>query len=450
MNKVSGREVKMPTMNRLPAKWSIALCCLLASLFLRTAACGEFTGLDYCDISKPGFFPVLPWDPYHGWAVPHVERGPNDGLESIVDCNFNLAGFVTPKDLRLCRKLGLGAIMLPADPAFTNLQYLCDWKKLSDAEIDRRVKSDVAAAGSSRAIVGFFIMDEPGAVDFPALAKAVAAVKKYAPGKFAYINLFPDYATLGAPDTSQLGTASYTEYLERFVNEVHPQFISYDNYMVEYSNDLKDRNKAASYYHNLLEVRRVAQEHHLPYLNIVSGNQITPDTTIPSPANLSFQAYTTLAAGYRGVTWYTYYSQGYKYAPVDLTGMKTQTWPWLKEINRQIMTLAPIMSRLESTGVFFTAPSPADNLPLLPGKLVESATSAAPLMIGEFRGANEQRYVMVVNLSLETSAKFNLKTVRSGDLLKIVSPIDRSLLPFDAKAGCWLAAGQGVLLMLAE
>ena len=353
LNNLLRPDVKTPAMNRSPAKWSAALSCLLMSLlFARVGVCREPASFDYSDISQPDFFPILPWDPYHGWAVPHLERGRGDGLESIADCNFNLAGFVTPGDLRLCRKLGLGAIMLPADPAFTNLQYLCDWKKLSDAEIDRRVKDDVAAAGSSRAVAGFFIMDEPGAGDFPALAKAVAAIKKYAPGKFAYINLFPDYATLGAPDTSQLGTATYAEYLERFVNEVHPQVISYDNYMVEFSGDLKDRGRAASYYHNLLEVRRVAQEHHLPYLNIVSANQITPDATIPSPANLALQAYTTLAAGYRGVTWYTYYSQGYKYAPVDLAGRKTSTWGYLQQINREIMTLAPVMSRLESTAVF--------------------------------------------------------------------------------------------------
>src|SRR5277367_1031625 len=178
-----------------------------------------------------------------------------------------MAGFVLPRDLRKCRKLGLGAIVLPAASEFTNLEYILSWKKLSDAEIDRRIKEDVKSAGSSPAIAGYFIMDEPGALDFPALAKAVAAVKKYAPGKLAYINLFPDYASPGASVTSQLGTATYTEYLERFVSEVHPQMISYDNYMVEYSGDLKDRAEASSYYHNLLEVRRVAQEHQLPYLN---------------------------------------------------------------------------------------------------------------------------------------------------------------------------------------
>src|SRR5262249_44872991 len=142
----------------------------------------------------------------------------------------------------------------------------------------------------------------------------------YAPGKLAYINLFPDYATLGAPDTSQLGTPNYTEYLERFVTEVKPQLLSYDNYMVQYSMDLQDRAVAASYYRNLLEVRRVALEHQLPYLNIVASSQIRTDKAVPSPANLLFQAYTTLGAGYRGVTWYTYFGDGYAYAPLSKSG----------------------------------------------------------------------------------------------------------------------------------
>ena len=138
--------------------------------------------------------------------------------------------------------------MLPADDDTTSPLTTREWKKLSDEEIERRIEQIIRAAGKSPAIKGYFIMDEPGVVDFPALGKAVAAVKKYAPGKLAYINLFPDYATLGAPDRSQLGTSNYTEYLERFVAEVNPQVISYDNYMVQYSDDLRNADKAASYY----------------------------------------------------------------------------------------------------------------------------------------------------------------------------------------------------------
>jgi hypothetical protein len=425
------------------------LWCLL-SLLLATCAFGD-TGSRFAagDITQPDFFPILPWDPYHGWSKPFVEHQPN-GLESIADCHFNMAGFVQPRDLRRCEKLHLGAILLPADDDTTSPSYRREWKKLSDEEIERRIKQVIRAAGKSPAIKGYYIMDEPGVVDFPALGKAVAAVKKHAPGKLAYINLFPDYATLGAPDRSQLGTSNYTEYLERFVAEVNPQVISYDNYMVQFSEDLKSVAKAASYYHNLLEVRRVAQRHQLPCLQIVSANQIRPPTPIPSPANLQFQAYTTLAAGYRGVTWYNYFGPKYKYAAIDPEGRKTLTWNYLRDINSQVAALAPVMSHLTSTGVFFSAPAPVDNLPLLPGNLVEAVACLTPVMVGEFRNVKGDAYVMVVNLSLERSAKLTLTTRQPCDSIKIVSAVDGSLSAFDQKSGLWLVAGQGVLLALGQ
>jgi hypothetical protein len=426
----------------------LLLCCLSAS-FTGPAFGENRNHFAAGDITKPDFFPILPWDPYHGWTKPGVESRPH-GLESIAECSFNLAGFVLPQDLRRCEQLGLGAIVLPVDRAFTNVQYIFDWKKLSDAEIERRVKDTVRAAGSSRAIVGYFITDEPGVSDFPALAKAVAAVKKYAPGKLAYINLFPDYATLGAPDRSQLGTPNYTEYLERFVTEVKPQAISYDNYMVQYSDDLRDAAKAASYYHNLLEVRRVAQKHRLPCLNIVCCNQIRPGTPIPSPAGLLFQAYTTLAAGYRGVTWYNYFGPGYKYTPIDSSGGKSLSWVYLRDVNAQVEALAPVMSRLNSTGVFFSSPAPVADLPPLPGGLVEAVTCASPVMVGEFKHANGDAYAMVVNLSLERSACFTLKPRQPCKTIQIVSPVTGGTSAYNPTDGLWLTAGQGALLRLGQ
>jgi hypothetical protein len=438
----------MMTKHFLKFGFEVSLCC---GLLMVAAGCatGEHDRYARADVTKPDFFPILPWDPYHGWGSPAVESR-NPGMESIAQCNFNVAGFVLPKDLPMCRKLGLGAIMLTTDPSFTNVQYIYQWQKLSDAEIDRRVKSAGQAAGNDPAVVGYFINDEPGTADFPALAKAVAAVKKYAPGKLAYINLFPNYATLGAPDTSQLGASSYSDYLERFVGEVHPQLISYDNYMVQYSMDLRDRATAASYYNNLLDVRRVALEHHLPYLNIVASCLLQKDKVIPSPDNLLFQAYTTLAAGYRGVTWYTYFGDFYPYAPLAKSGEKTPTWAALQEVNRQVATLAPVMSRLTSTGVYFSAPAPADNLPLLPGELIDSVTCSNPVMVGEFKDENGTHYAMIVNLSVERSALFTLKTKMPDQAIRMVSAADGTLRPFDAKAGLWLTAGQGVLLELGK
>jgi hypothetical protein len=197
-------------------------------------------------------------------------------------------------------------------------------------------------------------------------------------------------------------------------------------------------------------VRRVALAHGLPYLHIVSANQIRPFTPIPSPANLQFQAYTTLAAGYRGVTWYNYFGPGYKYTPIAPSGEKTLTWLYLRDVNSQVAALAPVMSRLTSTGIFFTTPAPVDGLPPLPGVLVEAVSCPTPVMVGEFRHINGDSYVMIVNLSLERSAKFTLTTKEPRQVIQIVSAVDGSLSTFDQKNGLWLTAGQGVLLALGK
>ncbi len=386
-------------------------------------------------------FPILPWSPLHGWKPP-FEVAHNEGLASMKACNFTIAGFARPEDLPECERLGLAAIVIP-DSGFIAGK---EWRNLSDAAIDRMVRSIVEKTKNSPAVMGYFLCDEPGASSFPALAKAVAAVKKYAPGKLAYINLFPDYATLGAKDVSQLETPTYAEYLERYTAEVKPQFVSYDNYMVQYSLDLREPAKAASYYKNLLDVRRVALASAIPFWNIVSSNQVRKFTTIPSPANLAHQAYTTLAAGGRGLSWYTYYAGGYGYAPVDSAGAKTVVWHHLSDVNREVAVIGPVMSRLASTGVWFTSPPPVEGLPVKPGGLVRAVSADVPLMIGEFEGADRTGYIMVVNLSLERSARFAVETTGARRIADALSAEDGSWRPVSMIAGYWLTAGEGVLL----
>ena len=380
------------------------------------------------------FFPIMTWE-----LAPRSNEFSDQkhGLQSVLDCGFTLIGFARPADLAQCEKLGMKAIVAAED-------RLRNWRELSDQQIENIIERWVKETHSSKAVIGYFLMDEPGVRDFPALGKAVAAVKKFAPGKLAYINLYPDYATLGAPDLSQLGTKSYDEYLERFVREVRPQIISYDNYRVQYSNDMTDANPAAGYYANLLTVRRVAQAHDLPFWNIVSSNQIRKTTPPPSPANMLFQAYTTLAAGASGLTWYTYYGGGYHYAAVEKSGSRTASWSYLKMTNDQVKVLGPIMRQLKSTGVYFTSPA-APSLPALPGKLVQAIQSDAPIMIGEFSGPRDAKYVMLVNGSLQRSAKVNLTLTNKSKIVHI-SPVDGSESPLEEENSLWLGAGQGALL----
>lgn len=403
---------------------------------------------------RQDFFPIVIWDRQDAWKdTPRVGDG---GLQSLADCQFTVAAFVRPEDVPRCEKLHLAAIVAPSE---RRKPWFPDWRKLSDDDIDRGIRLMVEKSGNGRAVLGYTIMDEPGTAAFPKLAKAVAAVKKYAPGKLAHINLYPNYAKLGAPDTSQIGAPTYHEYLERFVAEVRPQFLSYDNYMVEFSNDQQDAAKAAHYYVNLLEVRRVAQEHHLPFWNAICCNQIRKFTPVPSPANLALQAYTSLAAGAQGIHWFKYHQDAYAYAPIDSSGHKTETWRYLQLVNRQIRTLGPIVGRLESTGVYFTSPPPAKSLSPLPGRIVTQVQSRAsvrgnigaeapPVMVGEFTDGHGADYVMLVNLSLGRSANIKLKTVRPYKTKQVFSAEDGRLSPLDEQNGHWLVAGQGVLIKL--
>ena len=390
------------------------------------------------------------------------------GIKNMTECFFNFSDNAdgTKQDFKLCEELGLGVVIAAEGGNLEGKQ----WMAMSDKEIDEYVRQKVLKGGKSKAIVGYHICDEPSSLAFPKLAVAVAAVRKYAPGKLAAINLYPNYATLWTLDQikSQLGTRTYQEYIEQFVEIVKPDMISYDNYMVQISMDQQDRRRMAQHYTNIMTVREVSLKNNIPWWNVVSSNQIRCFSVIPTLDNMMLQAYTSLVAGAGGIRWYTYWHSVYDYAPINEDEMRTNTWYALREVNRHLSILGPIMKTLKSTGVYFTDPTIDPSLPLLPGKTVKGVDCPEPLMIGEFESAKGNRYLMVVNISLERSARFVLKTdienerlfvVSTGEqtpyFREIISAQDRNVNAKDfnevqlahwAERALWIPAGQGVLI----
>ena len=426
---------------RKPYRYRAKIICVMISFMLtslaRNGACDKQSLPAWNNDSS--FFPILCWNSLGRWKNPKATL--DHGFASIQACQFTIGGFAKVEQLPECEKLGLKVFVSGQAHQIGRT----DWEnpKLTEAKIEQKMKDMAEQTRNNKAVIGYYICDEPNASMFPRLAMAVKYIKKYAPGKLAYINLFPNYAT-----ASQLGTKTYTQYLERFVKEVRPEVLSYDNYMVQYSKDMLMEDKVARYFDNLLAVRRVALKYKIPFWNIVSSNQIRPFTTIPSPANLGLQAYTTLAAGGRGVSWYTYYARSYGYAPISTNDTKTQTWYYLKEINRQLKILGPIMNHLTSIGVYFTSPTPSKNLPELPGKLVQDVVAETPIMVGEFKGDDGKDYVMIVNLSLEKSTWFTPSLHQEKVTISMISSADGKPELFNMEKGHWLVAGQGLLLKL--
>lgn len=368
------------------------------------------------------FFPIMAWD----WA-------PNDPavLKRMHECGITVAGFVAPGTLDAVQAAGMKAIVNDARTA----SY--DWRNVDEAKARQNVESLVAEVGRHPAVFGYYLRDEPRADFFPGLGKVAALIREKHPGAWPYINLFPNYANF-----DQLGAKGYDDYLEKFFAACQPPIVSYDNYSLMDDGSLRD-----GYFQNLESVRAASIKHKVPFWNIVLANAHF-NYAEPTPAGFRFQAYTTLAYGGRGIAYFTYFAPrigNYRVAPVDQFGNETPTWTHLRNVNQQILKLAPTLLQLTSTRVYHfdkqpgTQPPPADSF-------VADAGNPA-FMAGEFKHADGTDYVMIVNKSLTRSAPVGLNLRTPPKAVRLISAFTGEPTPYEGEQ-VWLAPGQGALLRI--
>jgi hypothetical protein len=368
------------------------------------------------------FFPIMPWD-----------HAPNDPkvLRELRECGFTLAGFVEPKTLDACRAAGLKAIV--QDPRATAL----DWKNFNELAAWTNLASLAAEVGRHPALFGYYLRDEPGADMFYGLGRAAALLRGLSPGQWPYINLFPNYAS-----REQLGTATYLEHLERYVQTCQPPIISYDHYALMNDGTLRD-----GYWLNLEQIRALAREHQLPFWNIVLSTAHY-SYRVPTDADFRFQVYSTLAYGGRGINYFVYF--GTKWATntsaLDLNGKRTAVWYRMQAVNRQVHKLAPTLLALRSDAVYHFGPLPNGCHGPPPDSLVAEVNDAN-FMAGDFTHRNGSRYVMIVNKDLRYSHVCEPRFRRPPRRVRVVSAQTGRLVSFKDEHTL-VPAGGGVLLKL--
>lgn len=367
------------------------------------------------------FFPVMPWN-----------SAPADlaVLKKIRECGFNIAGFVAPGTLRLCHKAGLKAIV--SDKRTSGY----DWTNV-DADLARaNVASLIKEVGKSPAVYGYYLRDEPTASYFPGLETVASLVREMAPGKWAYINLFPNYA-----DQGQLGAPSYPAYLQQFCKVCQPTILSYDHYAL-----MDDGSLRNGYWQNLEQMRAAANSNSLPFWNIVLA-EAHFNYREPTAADFRFEVYSSLAYGARGIAYFQYFASptgNYRGAAIDQFGHPTPAWGYLQNVNLQIAALAPTLLQLHSDDVYHLNIVPEGchgptNRDLIAGM------EGGDFMAGDFTGADGSRYALVVNKSVYKSAPCFPRFVKPPKRLRKVSPYYGTLSDYEGE-DCWLAPGQGALL----
>ncbi len=215
-------------------------------------------------------------------------------------------------------------------------------------EVDECVKKLVERYGKYSNVKEWILCDEPNASKFEVLAMFVDAIHRLDPGRLAYINLLPTYATTG-----QLQTASYEEYLDKFCTIVKPDYICYDNY--DFLAGETSSTQRGQFFLNLeyaaaagkkygIETRIIVQLiQHLSYGNV-------------TPSEIAWQANAALLYGMKSLSYFTYWQpDDANYTPtsmVSIDGVATQHYTEVQTENKITRVLGSALYNTESEKVY--------------------------------------------------------------------------------------------------
>jgi hypothetical protein len=291
---------------------------------------------------------------------------------------------------------------------------------VSCPELKTKTEETVKRFMNHPAVAGYMLRDEPNRIDFPELGEWAKKIRAVDDNHFCYLNLFPNYAS-----EQQLGTKTYKEHVDLFIEEVPLQILSFDHYPVV-GDSLR-----ANWYENLEIISAAARKAGKPFwafaLSVAHGPY-----PLPTAAQLRLQVYSDLAYGAQGIQYFTYwtpYDTIWKFnnGPINLEGKRTVVYDRIKLVNNEIKNLSGVFLGASVISVAHTGSKiPSGTKPLgdLPGPVKVLKTEGAGAVVSVLEnGANS--FLVVVNrdfrnpmkLSVECDAKVK-KVLKDGSVVQ--------------------------------
>jgi hypothetical protein len=191
-----------------------------------------------------------------------------------------------------------------------------------------------------------------------------------------------------------------------------------------------------------------------------------------SESDIRVQVYSALAYGARGLCYHTYWGPSAKEstenpiyadwgaAMIDPDSrQKRYAWKMVQPLNHEVLTLAPALAKLRSTGIYFVGDVPDGGTELPHETLAVHWVLGERVLVGLFEDEQNRAWVLLVNrrYGKQRSAVGRKSTllVKMGDTVGSVVEIDRhngSEKPIALKDGQFaitLPGGTGSLLRLA-
>lgn len=246
----------------------------------------------------------------------------------------------------------------------------------------------------------YYVSDEPSCKDFPIVSSDVDTKRMYDDKHMSYINLLPNYAS-----SELMGCDSYDDYIEKFIIEVKPDFISYDNY------PFVDNVFRKGYYENLELISNKCKKNKLSFWGFVRTG-VNKHYSEASIGQLSFQVNCNLAYGAKGIQYFTYATpDGMDSAILDADYKPTSIYYSIKEVNKKIKWLYKIIGNAEVIDVW-NSEKKSNDIVCDSYKINASTLSESGFLFSIF-AYKKNKYLFVVNKDYDKeqsiSFRFNCK-----------------------------------------
>ena len=251
-------------------------------------------------------------------------------IKDLADCGID---FVVCMDndrpaLDLFSKYGVGAVVTGVFPGWWggNVETI---GKLAEINPIEKYTDAMEKFEDHPAIWGVDVGDEPSGADLEHYGKIIHTVDHGLPEQFAYLNLHPHYA----PPKPYLCVPSYADYIKLYCEKVPTDYICYDFYPYD------DNVPLSMDYENFRIVANACRDTGRSFWFVPQVNSRYEDRKM-SENTLRFQAYAAMAFGAENIIWACYTAGWWFHNVLDKEGNKTEQYPLLQKINREIHTLA--------------------------------------------------------------------------------------------------------------
>ncbi len=369
----------MPTHATAFRRASASACLLAAFLAVARSAGAEAPGKLP---TPPAPFPVLAW-----FGVPEQETTVARYRE-LADAGFTHSLISVGNADAVARQLAVGKA--------TGVKLIAACQDFLGAKAEATVRrfKDHPALG------GYYVRDEPSARDFAEVAAQVKRIQAADDRHPCYVNLFPNYATAGS--TGQLGTATYSDYVDRFLREVPVPMVSFDHYPVIANGVGGPASLRPEWYENLEVIAAAARKAHKPVWAFALSCSLGP-YPIPTTAHLRVQVYSDLAYGAQVIEYFTYWTPESKESnfhdgPIAADGKRTATYDRVRRMNRELQALRGVFLGAHVVSVGHTgARLPSATRPYQPASPVKAVKTGGPGAVVSHLTNKGRQFLVVVN-----------------------------------------------------